>query len=31
MLYAIYSNKKYNFIGHLFQDRYNAELIETTP
>ena len=21
MLYAIYFNKKYNFVGHLFQDR----------
>ena len=31
MLYAIYFNKKYNFVGHLFQDRYCAELIETTP
>ncbi|AGL03693.1 transposase [Desulfoscipio gibsoniae] len=31
MLYAIYFNKKYKFVGHLFQDRYNAELIETTP
>lgn len=31
MLYAIYFNKKYNFVGHLFQDRYRAELIETTP
>ncbi|MFA7468854.1 MAG: transposase, partial [Desulfotomaculaceae bacterium] len=31
MLYAIYFNHKYNFVGHLFQDRYRAELIETTP
>lgn len=31
MLYAIYFNKKYDFVGHLFQGRYNAELIETTP
>jgi len=31
MLYAIYFNKKYNFVGHLFQDRYCAELIEATP
>ncbi|GAB6179465.1 transposase [Desulfotomaculum defluvii] len=30
MFYAVYFNKKYNFIGHLFQDRYRAELIETT-
>jgi putative transposase len=29
MLYSIYFNKKYNFIGHLFQGRYRAELIET--
>jgi len=28
MLYAIYFNKKYNFVGHLFQDRYRSELIE---
>ncbi|WP_319001695.1 hypothetical protein [Clostridium estertheticum] len=27
--YAKYYNKKYNYIGHLFQDRYYAELIET--
>ena len=31
MLYAIYFNKKYNFVGHLFQDRYRSELIEETP
>lgn len=31
MLYAIYFNKKYNFVGHLYQERYRAELIETTP
>lgn len=31
MLYAIYFNKKYKFVGHLFQDRYRAELIEETP
>lgn len=31
MLYAIYFNKKYNFIGHLFQDRYRSELIDATP
>lgn len=30
MLYAIYFNKKYNFVGHLFQDRYRSELIEKT-
>ena len=28
MLYAIYFNKKYSFVGHLFQGRYRAELIE---
>lgn len=28
MLYSIYFNKKYNLIGHLFQDRYRSELIE---
>lgn len=26
--YAKYYNKKYNYIGHLFQDRYFSELIE---
>ena len=31
MLYAIYFNKKYNFVGHLFQGRYRSELIETMP
>ena len=31
MLYAIYFNKKHNSVGHLFQDRYRSELIETTP
>jgi hypothetical protein len=31
MLYAIYFNKKYNFVGHLFQDRYRSELIDATP
>ncbi len=29
MMYAIFFNKKYNFVGHLFQGRYRAELIET--
>jgi len=28
MIYSIYFNKKYNLIGHLFQDRYRSELIE---
>lgn len=27
MLYAIYFNKKYNYIGHLFQDRFFSEMI----
>lgn len=31
MSYAIYFNKKYDIVGHLFQDRYRAELIETEP
>ncbi|WP_369691328.1 transposase [Desulfolucanica intricata] len=29
MHYAISFNQKYNIVGHLFQDRYRAELIET--
>ncbi len=29
MMYAIFFNKKYDFVGYLFQDRYRAELIET--
>ena len=29
MKYAIFFNKKYNFVGHLFQGRYRSELIET--
>lgn len=29
MLYTIYFNNKYNFVGHLFQGRYRSELIET--
>ena len=28
-MYAKYFNKKYNYIGHLFQDRYHAEYIES--
>lgn len=28
-MYAKYFNKKYNYIGHLFQDRYHAEFIES--
>ncbi|EEG77481.1 transposase [Dethiobacter alkaliphilus] len=28
MRYAIYFNLKYNFVGHLFQGRYRAEIIE---
>lgn len=27
MNYAIYFNKKYNYVGHLFQDRFFSELI----
>jgi putative transposase len=27
--YAQYFNKAYNYIGHLFQDRYHSEVIET--
>lgn len=29
MLYSIYFNKKYNFVGQLLQGRYRAQLIET--
>lgn len=29
MMYAIFFNKKYGYVGYLFQDRYRAELIET--
>ena len=29
-IYAQYFNKKYNYIGHLFQDRYHSEIIEDT-
>jgi REP element-mobilizing transposase RayT len=28
-LYTRYFNKKYNYIGHLFQDRYFSELIKS--
>lgn len=27
-IYTKYFNRKYNYIGHLFQDRYYSELIE---
>ncbi|MGL5676627.1 MAG: transposase [Cellulosilyticaceae bacterium] len=27
--YVRYFNKKYNYVGHLFQERFFAELIET--
>lgn len=27
--YAIYFNKRYKLIGHVFQDRYHAKLIDT--
>jgi hypothetical protein len=29
MMFAIFFNKKYNFVGYLFQGRYRDELIET--
>lgn len=29
MMYAIFFNKKYNFVGHLFQGRYRDEVIDT--
>ena len=29
MMFAIFFNKKYSFVGYLFQGRYRAELIET--
>jgi len=29
LLYTQYFNNKYNFVGHLFQDRFKSELIET--
>ena len=29
-IYAQYFNKKYNYIGHLFQDRYHSEIIKDT-
>ena len=28
MIYSIYFNKRYNLIGHLFQDRYKSRLIK---
>jgi len=28
-MYTKYFNKKYNYIGHLFQDRYHSECIES--
>ncbi len=27
-IYAQYFNKKYNYIGHVFQDRYHSEIIK---
>ena len=27
-IYAQYFNKKYNYIGHIFQDRYHSEIIK---
>jgi len=29
LLYTQFFNNKYNFVGHLFQDRFKSELIET--
>ncbi|GAB6173098.1 transposase [Paradesulfitobacterium aromaticivorans] len=29
MLYAQYFNNKYNFVGHLFQDRFRSEEVES--
>ncbi len=29
MMFAIFFNRKYNFVGYLFQGRYRDELIET--
>jgi putative transposase len=29
-IYAQYFNTKYNYIGHLFQDRYHSEIIKGT-
>lgn len=29
MRYVIYFNKKYRFVGHLFQDRYRSEVVDT--
>ncbi|UNC93523.1 transposase [Candidatus Contubernalis alkaliaceticus] len=31
MLYVLYFNKKYSFVGHLFQGRYRSEIIEEDP
>jgi len=28
-IYARYFNKKHNYIGHLYQDRYFSEVIES--
>lgn len=28
-IYAKFFNKKYNYLGHLYQDRYFSELVET--
>ena len=28
LMYTLYFNEKYNLIGHLFQGRYNAEIIK---
>ncbi len=29
--FAMHFNRKYNFVGHLFQGRYRAEIIEDDP
>ncbi len=31
MLYVLYFNKKYNYVGHLFQGRYRSEVIQEDP
>lgn len=30
-LYAIYFNKRHSLVGHVFQGRYKAELIDSVP
>lgn len=31
MTYAVYFNNKYSFVGHLFQDRFRSDLIDSDP